>query len=144
MVTDKKKKKQIYKGNIPPRYLGERILYLRKTKGITRPQLIEYTGISNASLSRLEDNPNASISVQTILKLSQLFHVSCDYLLSGNEYSNNENVGNEKLSVISQIYDNPQTYELITTYNTLSSSNQNKVLQYIELLKTHKKGDFIQ
>lgn len=143
MVTNKKNKRQTYKGNIPPRFLGERILYLRKTKGITRPQLIEYTGISNASLSRLEDNPNASITVQTILKLSQLFQVSCDYLLSGNEYTDSEYVANEKITVLSEIYDNPKSYELITTYNTLSSTNQDKVLQYIELLKSHKKGDFI-
>ena len=118
-----------YKGSIPPRYLGERILYLRKTKGITRKKVLEYANISNSTLSRIEDGPNTFVSAQTIEKLASLFDVTCDYLITGKEC-----VPEDKIKLFEEIKESPLIYELYTSFNTLTKDKQEKVLSYIDLL----------
>ncbi len=78
--------KSKYKGNYPPTFLGERVLYLRKTKGISRQTILKETGISNSTLSRIEDNTESYVSSQTVEKVAIIFNVTSDYLIIVKEH----------------------------------------------------------
>ena len=59
---------------------GERLLFLRKERGIGQNELAKKLNLSNASISYWENAkqiPNAEV----IYKLSKFFDVSADYLL---------------------------------------------------------------
>lgn len=62
--------------------IGERIKALRKNAHITQQALGEIVGLHGSNISRVEQNmvvPTGDV----IAKMSEYFHVSCDYILRG-------------------------------------------------------------
>lgn len=64
--------------------IGARVKELRKSKGWNQTELGEKINLSFSGVSLIEADKN-SPSIDVILKLSELFEVSADYLLTGNE-----------------------------------------------------------
>lgn len=64
--------------------IGARIKELRKNKGWNQSELGEKINLSFSGVSLIEADKN-SPSIDVILKLSEIFEVSADYLLSGKE-----------------------------------------------------------
>ncbi len=62
------------------RILGERIKLLREERNLSQDKLAELTGISNASISRWENNLS-DISGDNIIILCKFFGVTAGYLL---------------------------------------------------------------
>lgn len=62
--------------------LGECVHFLRKKAGYSKEQLAELLDITWQHLSNIE-NGRRGVSVDVLLKLRDIFHVSADYLLSG-------------------------------------------------------------
>ena len=60
--------------------LGEKILKLRKEKGITQESLAEQIGTTRQAVSKWENNQGFP-EVEKLLQLSNVFEVSIDYLL---------------------------------------------------------------
>ena len=60
--------------------LAEKIQKLRKQKGLSQEQLADKLGISRQSISKWEAD-QASPEIDKIVKLSEIFEVSTDYLL---------------------------------------------------------------
>lgn len=112
--------------------IGERISILRKSKKLDRKTIIDALNISHATLSRIENNSTKSLSSEKIIKLSELFDVSCDFLIIGKEYTNFEFTSNRE-----NAYSNPEIYELINLYNNLNQVDKGKVISYINFLKQH-------
>ena len=63
--------------------IGDRISYLRHKKNLSGTDIYRLTGITPSMLSRLENNTKTELSSEYVLKLSELFGVSCDYLICG-------------------------------------------------------------
>lgn len=63
---------------------GEKIVSLRKQKGLSQDQLAELLGVSRQSVSKWERD-EAFADTEKVLALSRIFGVSCDYLLKGEE-----------------------------------------------------------
>lgn len=62
--------------------IGERIKALRKNSHLTQQALGEIVGLHGSNISRVEQNmviPTGDV----IAKMSEYFHVSCDYILRG-------------------------------------------------------------
>ena len=62
--------------------IGERIKALRKNAHLTQQALGEIVGLHGSNISRVEQNmviPTGDV----IAKMSEYFHVSCDYILRG-------------------------------------------------------------
>ncbi len=62
--------------------IGERIKTLRKSAHLTQQALGEIVGLHGSNISRVEQNmviPTGDV----IAKMSEYFHVSCDYILRG-------------------------------------------------------------
>lgn len=68
---------------------GEKITKCRKEKGLTQGQLAETLGVTRQAVSRWEGDL-AFPETDTLMKMSRLFGVSCDYLLN---YESNETGG---------------------------------------------------
>lgn len=64
--------------------IGERIQKLRKEQGLSQEQLAERLHISRQTISKWELN-QSSPDLDMIVKLGELFGVTTDYLIVGNE-----------------------------------------------------------
>lgn len=60
--------------------LGERIYQLREEREMTQTELAKRIGKSKQSVSNWENN-NILPSIDMLIRLSEIFQVSCDYLL---------------------------------------------------------------
>lgn len=57
-----------------------RLKALRESNGLTLRKLEEYTGITNSTLSAIE-NGNRRMNIRVAIKLAKYFNVSIDYLV---------------------------------------------------------------
>ena len=69
--------------------LPDKIIKLRKTKGISQEELAEQLNVSRQAISRWE-NGSALPDAQNILQISKLFNVTTDYLLNDDYESDND------------------------------------------------------
>ena len=60
--------------------ITQRIRFLRKNKGYTQQEVADMLGVGRAAYSAYEKGTR-SISVQSIIKLSQFYKVSSDFIL---------------------------------------------------------------
>lgn len=66
--------------------MGERLFQLRTQKDMTQEDMAEYLDVSRQSVSKWELNKTLP-DVEKLVQLSQLYHVSIDYLVKGEEAS---------------------------------------------------------
>lgn len=131
--------------------IGERILNLRKELNLNQKELAEKTGITEASLSRYENNlrePKAEI----VIKISEVLGCSTDYLLGRTDnridYTNKSNNDNNEFEnykeVETKIRQVLVSEEIILENEPIPSNILDKVIKYgieatIEILKLEKK-----
>lgn len=65
--------------------LGEKILAIRKSRGLTQEQLAEQLNVTRQSVSKWESD-QATPELDKIVELSKFFEVSVDYLLQPSEF----------------------------------------------------------
>ena len=75
--------------------IAERILTLRKSKGMSQEQLAEAVGVSRQAVTKWESE-QASPDPEKIITLSEVFGVTTDYLLKGVEPEKEEAKTEEK------------------------------------------------
>lgn len=103
--------------------LGERIKEQRKLLGITQSELAYRVGLTVDSIRGLEGNRRKP-SIEILEKLTDLFHVSADYLLGKESWD-------EMVSDLQK--------ELLDVFPKLPSDDQEVVLELIR--KLINKGD---
>ncbi len=69
--------------------IADRILNLRKSKGISQEELADKMGVSRQSVSKWESEQSTP-DVEKIILMSEFFEVTTDYLLKGIEPISNE------------------------------------------------------
>ena len=62
---------------------GERLRRLRKSRDITQSDLAEYIGVVPSAVGKYERLGDSYPSVEALIKISEYFDVSIDYLLKG-------------------------------------------------------------
>ncbi|MEA4892619.1 MAG: helix-turn-helix transcriptional regulator [Peptococcaceae bacterium] len=105
--------------------IGERIKFLRKSKGLTIQELANVIEKSKSNISGYE-NGAFEPSAQTIIKLCSYFSISADWLLYG------------KTSSESLLRDDEK--DLIGLYNQLPQKDKFEVLEIIKIKLGHPKG----
>mgnify|MGYP004526898779 CR=1 FL=1 len=78
--------------------IGERIKRLRKNIGITQEELAEKIGLEGAAVSKYETN-RVPLTQESLLRLSAIFNVSTDYILTG------KNAINEPIEIAASMKD---------------------------------------
>lgn len=68
--------------------IRDNIKKLREEMGLTQKQLADYLNVTRSTYSYYESGKNLP-SIQSLIKLSKIFGVSCDYILIGKTNSAN-------------------------------------------------------
>lgn len=66
---------------------GERLKRLRKENDVTQAKLAEYIGVVPSAIGKYECVPDSYPSVDALVRISEYFNVSTDYLLKGTDPS---------------------------------------------------------
>lgn len=101
--------------------IGERIVYLRNSKGMTQRRLMDELNITN--LGRVEKNAGLP-GVDMIISISNYFNVTTDWLLKGQEKDDD---------IISRQY--PKCYKhdyLLTMLNKLNEDDKLSIVKIVE------------
>lgn len=62
--------------------LGEKVRHLRQTLNLTQEDLSQQSGVTQATISRLENDTQVSINSQTLRTLARALKTSIDFLLN--------------------------------------------------------------
>lgn len=100
-----------------------RIKQLREEKKMTQVRLSIELGVTQVTVSGYEIGKSLP-SVSILLKMSELFGVSCDYIL-----------GVSEIRTIMKGIKSDSDIELVSEYNTLTPMEQNMVKAYMQALK---------
>ncbi len=117
---------------------------LRRNADMTQKQLGEILGITSAAIGKYESAPNSYPSIEIIIKISNIFNVSIDYLLRGTEFvSQTENSINDVLTNNTVLQANhgstvfngertisPEAEELLRIYDKLGVRERLKLLNF--------------
>lgn len=75
--------------------IAERLKQLRKNAGYSQEQAAEVLGISRQAISKWESG-QGNPDIENIVKMTELYHVSADYILSGIEKNISDSVPEKK------------------------------------------------
>ena len=64
--------------------ISERLQELRKREGYSQEQVAEMLGLSRQAISKWESGPGKR-EIDNLIKLTEIYHVSADYILLGSE-----------------------------------------------------------
>lgn len=81
--------------------ISDRILELRKIKGISQEELAENIGVSRQAVSKWESEQSVP-DLEKIISLSNYFNVTTDYLLKGIE-SNNQTIRKNNVHIFNVV-----------------------------------------
>ncbi len=98
---------------------------VRKNRGISQQQLADVLGISQQSVNKYE-NHNIEPDIATLIKISDYFGISVDFLIGRSE---NEDV--EKMILTDERY-------VLNIYRSLDAAEKNCVKTVIETLNRKK------
>ena len=133
---------------------GERLKKLRRDANMTQKDLADYLGVVPSAVGKYERVLDSYPSVEILLKLSDYFHVSVDYLLRGKESSQaiENNISGSLLSssfiqanhggIVYNTEDgmtlSPEVTELLNIYQKLNGRDRLRLLNYaVELEEGH-------
>lgn len=84
---------------------GKRLKELRKQAGKTQEQVAEAVGLEPGTISRIERGAKAKgMSIDSLLMFSEIYGVSTDYILKGDETTTPSDALLEELGALVQKY----------------------------------------
>ena len=108
--------------------LREILRELREDHDLKQETVASYLGIEQQSYSNYE-NGNRGIPIWVVIKLSDYYKVSTDYLLSaGSNYLGSHNLRNAYLNNIT-------LHDVLYDIQKLNSDNRKDLLRYLDYLK---------
>lgn len=110
--------------------LGDRLRSLREKQNLTQEQIAKKIGISRGTYAHYEINKRRP-DYETLIKITDIFNVSLDYLLTGKEFdSSNEDMWKERLD--------PKTELFFKDLKDASDDKIEELIQFWEFLKSKK------
>lgn len=114
-----------------------RIRELRKQAKITMKQLGKILGLAESTISQYETGKREP-DHKTLLKISEYFHVSVDYLLGHVSepwfYLDNERILREINSYSDELAQDPIKHRLLAVFDQLNNEGQQKAVERVEEL----------
>ncbi|MBO4927688.1 MAG: helix-turn-helix transcriptional regulator [Clostridiales bacterium] len=105
--------------------IADRILMLRKSKGMSQEQLAEAVGVSRQAVSKWESE-QASPDPEKIIALSEIFGVTTDYLLKGIEPEEEAEIKPEEKTEGTKPEDTHKTVGDVLDQKILNEQNKEK------------------
>ena len=127
---------------------GERLKRLRKERDVTQATLAEYLGVVSSAVGKYETIDNSYPSVEALIKISEFFNVSIDYLLLGTSFYTESKGGNNVNGLLTNssviqasrggvVYSgdpnkflSPEIVELLRIYESLDGRSRLNLLNY--------------
>jgi len=99
---------------------------LREEIGLTQKQVANYLNVTRSTYSYYETGRSLP-SIQSLIKLSEIFGISCDYIL-------NEKVSSENLQRISDTINESteKEHEMLFYFRIIPADTQDKVLDILK------------
>lgn len=122
---------------------GERLRKLRKNADITQSALAEHLGVVPSAVGKYELYSNSYPSIEALIKISDFFHVSTDYLLKGvktvpSGINNGAIVhANTGSVVVENKTLSPEVAELVKIYEKLNGRDRLKLLNVAVEMENH-------
>lgn len=117
--------------------MANRIRELRKQNNLTMKQLGEELGLGESTISQYE-NGKREPDIKTLLRISEFFHVSVDYLLGHVSepwfYLDNERILSEINNYDDEPSQEPIKQRLLTAFDQLNEDGQKKAVERVEEL----------
>ncbi len=82
-----------------PGCIRDRIVDLKRTRGVTNKTIAEKTGLSESLLSRIESGKQQTVNDDVVLALAKFFGVSTDFLLGRTDVPDRKNYTIEELGL---------------------------------------------
>lgn len=129
---------------------GARLKKLRRDAEVTQSALAKYLGVVPSAVGKYELYSKSYPSIEALLKISEFFNVSTDYLLKGVEpgsVNNGVNNGaivqtNSGSVVVNSKTISPEVMELVKIYENLNGRERLKLLNFaVEMEKGDKQDD---
>lgn len=111
--------------------IGKRIRYARKINKLSLTDVKDRTGLSTGNLSELENDKFAPSS-NALIAFRQLFNVSIDWILTGEQPMSL--IKNEYVNESSEFYLLDDENELINAYRKLDKEKKRDILGYIHVV----------
>nr|WP_042867821.1 helix-turn-helix transcriptional regulator [Bacillus cereus] len=109
--------------------LPEKILKLRKKKGLTQEELGILIGVTKQTISKYEGNIKPP-SRKALQKLADIFQVTTDYLLGRSELPNTDAQKDAELTKTAK--------EILERINTLPEDRQKKAWEHLEMFVNYE------
>lgn len=107
--------------------LSGRTMYMRKKLGMSQKQLAEASGITQATISRIESGQTKQLKSEALKRLAKALKVTMDYL-----------VGNADEIAPSDIARLDSTARhILAVYQKLSASGRKQLADFVRFLDTH-------
>lgn len=104
---------------------GEKLKYLRESRGYGVNQLALKSGVSASQISRFESGERKDPTLETVKKLASALGISISY------FENNENINEKSLTVAAHIDEN------------VTEDEMNDIINYIDFIKQkHKQKEW--
>jgi transcriptional regulator with XRE-family HTH domain len=105
--------------------IGTRIKQLRAQNNVTQAQLGAHIGVQRAAIQKYEDDSVANIPMRSVVKISQFFNVSPQFLLGLSD----ENLVDEvALTQAVSRFHGKNAVELLGKYSSLNREGKDKLL----------------
>lgn len=109
--------------------LGEKLKGLRQKRDMNQTQLADASGITQATISRIESGEVKQLKSEALKKLAEALEVTVDYL-----------VGKTNKLTPSDIVDSdPTARQIFRGYDKLSPTEKNQVKDFVGFLEKQKK-----
>lgn len=110
--------------------LGKTLKIAREKASLTLREIDQLTGISNAYLSQLENDKIKKPSASVLYKLSSVYKMELDDLLSAAGIIQNRVKKDDDLSLLEK--------EIAFYKDQLSDDEQNQIISFMKFLKSNK------
>lgn len=108
--------------------MENRIRELRKNRGMNQEALASFIGVSQQTISKIERNTD-SLSVDILIRLSDQFNVTTDYLLGLSDEKRNINTERRVRDKLEEYH------EFVGEYEKLNEYNKKAVVEIIKALR---------
>jgi len=105
--------------------LAEKITLLRKKRRMNQKQLAEASGLTQATISRIESGDVTELRTHTFKRLAEALGVTVDYLIGKTE----------KISPSDIIESDPEAKIIFRGYGKLDAEGKQQVKDFIKFLK---------
>lgn len=104
---------------------------LRKENNITQEELAAYLNVTRPTIAGYESR-NKQPDYEKLAMLAEYFHVTIDYLITG------ETPSTSKMQAMEQLSNKQLEATLLENFHALSYFSKHKLLEYAELLRQHE------